>query len=224
MIAATFALIGAALTVSARSYGVFGREGIRPRLIAACVLWTIAAIGLWLASRQQGFDLARTGLWTFGWRQLGCGFLFGALGLMSFPAYIVVAKRFGDQSRNSDTLESLLSGSVIQRLFLLATAAGAEEIVFRAVAIGSLMAAGVAHGASVALPLVVFVLVHRSSWSIVHLLFVALAGMLMTGAFLLAGIWAAIIAHLIVDAPMMLAGKAIAERARRTHIEPMESR
>jgi membrane protease YdiL (CAAX protease family) len=222
VIVAAVALIGAILIVWARSVGVFGRDGIQPRLIAACLLWTIAIAGFWLALHQQNFDPAKTGLWTFGWRQLITGLLFGALGLLAFPAYILLAKKFGGKPQNSETLKIFASASIIQRSFLLVTAAGAEEVIFRAVAIGSLMAAGVTHIVAMAIPLLIFVLLHRSSWGVLHLLFVTVAGILMTGAFIMGGLWAAILAHLIVDAPLMFAGKAMAERANSINAEKIE--
>lgn len=219
MIAAAVTLLGASLIVFLRSYGAFGKDGIRPRLIAAAGLWIIAAIGWWLALGQPGFSPESTGLFTFGWQQLGFGLLFGLLGLMSFPAYILLAKRLGGQPPKTDTLEVISSASLVQRLFFLITAAGAEELIFRAVAIGALMAAGINHSLAIAIPLIVFVLLHRSSWGIAHLLFVMLAGSLMTAAFILGGLWAAILAHFIVDAPMMLAGKAMSARANRRPVE-----
>ncbi len=212
MIAALVALGGTAMVVFARSCGLFGRVGVRPRLVGSILLWAVAAASFWLALRQQGFDPQLFGMWSFGWQQAGYGLLFGVLGLLSLPAYVLVAKRLGGQPQNADALREIASASLIQRLFLLVTAAGAEELIFRAVAIGSLMAAGFPRLAAVGAPFVVFVLLHRSSWGLMHLLFVAVAGALMTGAFVLGGLWAAMIAHLIVDAPMMLAGKVMAKR------------
>jgi membrane protease YdiL (CAAX protease family) len=223
MIAAIVALAGASLVVIAKSAGLFGKVGVKPRLIGACALWLVAAASVWMARGQNGFDLARAGLWTFGARQIGYGLLFGVLGLLCFPVYILIAKKLGSQQPDKESLLILSSASFGQRLFLLITAAGAEEILFRAVAIGSLMAAGVPHFAAVTIPLVVFVLMHRSSWSWLHLLFVTVAGALMTGAFIMGGVGAAILAHFIVDAPMMLAGNAMANKNWNAKIQSDES-
>lgn len=212
MIAAFVALAGAALVVILRSRGVFGKDGTRSRVRGAAALWLVALGGLWLALQQPGFDFARTGALMFGWRQIGLGLMFGVLGILSVPLYILVARRLGGTAHNAEALATLSAAPLPQRLFLLATAAGAEEVIFRAVGIGGLMAAGVPLAAAVAVPLAVFVLLHRSSWGAVHLLFVAVAGGLMTAAFLLGGLWAAVLAHLIVDAPMFLAGKAMVRR------------
>lgn len=211
MIAAFVALGGAALVVGLKARGVFG-EGLPARLRAAAGLWLVAAAGFWLALQQPGFDPARIGLYTFGWRQAGLGVLFGILGIMSMPLYILAARKLGGAAHNAEALATLTAAPLPQRLFLLATAGIIEEAIFRAVGIGALIAAGWPHALAVALPLAVFVLLHKSSWGAVHLIFVAVAGGLMTAAFLLGGIWAAIIAHLIVDAPMLLAGKAMARR------------
>jgi Type II CAAX prenyl endopeptidase Rce1-like len=211
MIAAIAALGGAALVVTLRSRGVFG-GGLPARLRAAAGLWLVAAAGFWLAFQQPGFDAAKIGLYTFGSRQVGLGVLFGVLGIMSVPLYILVARRLGGTADNAEALTILATAPLPQRLFLLATAGVIEEMIFRAVGIGAMIAAGVPHAVAVAIPLTVFVVLHRSSWGAVHLLFVTLAGALMTAAFVFGGIWAAIIAHLIVDAPMMLAGKAMARR------------
>lgn len=212
MIAAAAALLGACLVVFLRSAGIFGNGGIRPRLIAATALWLVAGGACWLALHQQGFDAARAGFFTIGWAQLGYGFLFGLLALVSFPLYVLITSKLGGEPPQTDTLATIASASLPQRLFLLCTAAGAEELIFRAVAIGGLMAAGVNHAAAVAVPLVVFVLLHRASWGLAHLAFVTIVGMLMTAAFLYGGLWAAILAHFIVDAPLMLAGKALSAR------------
>jgi membrane protease YdiL (CAAX protease family) len=214
MIAAGVALAGAATIVLARARGLFGHGAIRPRLIGATLLWAVAAVSLWLAFQQDGFDPSRSGLFTFGWAQIGYGVLFGILGLLAFPPYIFLAMRLGHQPQDQQALRAIASAPFVQRVYLLVTAAGAEEIIFRAVAIGGLIAAGVSHIAAVVIPLLIFVLLHRSSWSALHLIFVAVAGALMTGAFLLGGFWAAVLAHFIVDAPMMLAGSAITDKKR----------
>lgn len=215
MIAAIVALGGAALVVGLRRRGAFGSPGLPTRLRSAAALWLLAAGGFWLALQQPGFDLAQIGFFTFGWRQVGLGVLFGVLGILSVPLYIVVATRLGGTAHNAEALASLSAASLPQRLFLLVTAAVGEELIFRAVAIGGLIAAGVPHFAAIAVSLAVFVVLHRSSWGAVHLLFVAVAGALMTAAFITGGLWAAIIAHFVVDAPMFLAGPKIADRGRR---------
>lgn len=212
MIAAFAALGGAALVVFLKARGLFG-EGLHARVRAAAGLWLVAAAGTSLAWQQPGFDPARIGLYTFGWRQAGLGLLFGALGIASMPLYILVARKLGGAAHNAEALATLTAAPLPQRLFLLATAGVIEEVIFRAVGIGALIAAGWPHALAVAVPLAVFVVLHKSSWGAVHLLFVAVAGALMTAAFVLGGIWAAILAHLIVDARMMLAGKAMARRA-----------
>lgn len=211
MIAAIIALGGAALVVALKARGVFG-EGLRARVRASAGLWLVAAGGFWMTLEQPGFDPASIGLYTFGWRQAGMGVLFGVLGIASVPLYILVARRLGGTAHNAEALASLSAAPLPLRLFLLATAGVAEEVIFRAVGIGALIAAGVSPAAAVAVSLAVFVLVHRSSWGAVHLLFVAVAGGLLTAAFLLGGLWAAIVAHLVVDAPMFLAGQAMARR------------
>jgi membrane protease YdiL (CAAX protease family) len=215
MIAAIAALGGAELVVWLRGLGTFG-EGLPARMRGAALLWLVAAGAVWLALHQPGFDPARLGLFTFGWRQAGLGVLFGILGIMAVPLYILVATRLGGTAHNAEAMAILAAASLPQRLFLLATAAIGEEVIFRAVAIGGLIAGGVPHLAALAMPLVVFVVLHRSSWGVVHLLFVTVAGALMTAAFVTGGLWAAIIAHLIVDAPMFLLGKKIAERERKS--------
>lgn len=211
MIAALVALGGAALVVWLRGRGSFG-EGLPARMRGAALLWHVAAGACWLAWQQPGFDAARAGLFTFGWRQVGLGVVFGVLGIMAMPLYIHVATRLGGTAHNAEAMASLAAASLPQRLFLLATAAIGEELIFRAAAIGGLIAAGVPQLAAIAVPLSVFVLLHRSSWGAVHLLFVTVAGGLMTAAFVTGGLWSAIIAHFVVDAPMLLAGKAMARR------------
>lgn len=211
MIAAFVALGGAALVVALKARGVFG-EGLPARVGAAAGLWLVAATGLWLSLAQPGFDPASIGLSTFGWRQAGLGVLFGVLGIVSMPLYVLVARKLGGAAHNAEAFATLAAAPLPQRVFLLATAGVIEEVIFRAVGIGALIAAGLPHALAVAVPLALFVVMHKSSWGAVHLLFVTVAGALLTAAFVLGGIWAAIIAHVIVDAPMMLASKAMARR------------
>lgn len=211
MLAAIVALGGAALVVAMRARGLFG-VGLPARLRGSAVLWLVAAGSFWLALQQPGFDPTLIGVFSFGWEQVGLGVLFGILGILSVPLYILVARKLGGAAHNAEALVTLAAAPLLQRLFLLATAAVAEEVIFRAVAIGGLMAVGLSHPLAVAIPLAVFVVLHRSSWGAVHLLFVAIAGALMTAAFVTGGLWAAIIAHFIVDAPMFLAGKAMSRR------------
>ncbi|QDH35185.1 CPBP family intramembrane glutamic endopeptidase [Porphyrobacter sp. YT40] len=212
MIAALVALIGAALVVFLRGKGLFGRDAMSVRLRSAAALWLVALVGAVLAFRQPGFDMAGIGLYRFGWREAGLGLLFGVLGILSVPLYILVARRLGGAAHNAEAITTLASAPLPWRLVLLTTAGVAEEVIFRAVAIGALVAAGVPLAIAVAISLAVFVVLHRSSWGAVHLIFVAVAGALMTAAFVLGGVWAAILAHVIIDAPMFLAGKAMARR------------
>jgi membrane protease YdiL (CAAX protease family) len=211
MIAALVALCGAALVVWLRGRGTFG-QGLPARMRGAALLWLVAAGACWLTWQHPGFDPARVGVFTFGWREIGLGVLFGVLGIMAVPLYILAATRLGGTAHNAEAMTSLAAASLPQRLVLLATAAIGEELIFRAAAIGGLIAAGVPQLAAIAVSLAVFVVLHRSSWGAVHLLFVTVAGGLMTAAFVTGGLWAAIIAHFVVDAPMFLAGKAMARQ------------
>ncbi|MBY0566547.1 MAG: CPBP family intramembrane metalloprotease [Hyphomonadaceae bacterium] len=101
------------------------------------------------------------------------------------------------------------------RLFLVTTAAGVEELLYRGVGIGVGAAlTGDTHLAS-ALSLAAFTAAHlRWKWS--HLPTVAAAGAVLTALFLVSGdLWACVLAHFVVDALGLLLAPAIM-KARRS--------
>lgn len=101
------------------------------------------------------------------------------------------------------------------RLFLVTTAAGVEELLYRGVGIGVGAALiGDTHLAS-ALSLVAFTAAHlRWKWS--HLPTVAAAGAALTALYLLSGdLWACVLAHFVVDALGLLLAPAMM-KARRS--------
>lgn len=206
------ALLGPALIVTARQRSLFGAKGYRSRLIASASLWG-AACGAVSLAVLSGQSLKTVGLGLPTWSTLGWGLAFGILGLAVFPVYIAFSKMLGLSGTTPATaMADLATIPLPIRVFLLLTAGVAEELLFRAVPIPLLTDLTGSLAFAVIVPLSVFVLLHRASWGLVHLLFVTIGGVVMTCAFLLGGLWAAVLAHLVVDAPMMLFASAMARR------------
>lgn len=214
ILAVLVALLGSALVIAARAAFLFGRTGWAPRLRAAVVLWGVAALALWLTFGFGGHASANFGPMTFHLASLGWGILFGIAGLVTFPFQIALAKAMRRLPAPPEALEALAEVPLLGRIFLLLTAGLVEELLFRAVPITLLHALTGSLAFAIGVPLVAFVLMHRSSWGALHLIFVALAGAILTVAFLIGGLWAAVIAHLLMDMPLMLTAPSLARRAK----------
>ncbi|WP_246347916.1 CPBP family glutamic-type intramembrane protease [Brevundimonas variabilis] len=211
------ALIGPALAIAVRDSGPVRRTGWVGRLCGAVVLWGVAGLALWLGSRAVGSDLLVPPV---DGSALGWGLLFGAIGLATFPVQMAAAKLLRRQPAPVEAIEAIAAVPLPGRIFLLLTAGLIEEVLFRAVPIILLHDLTGSLTFAVVVPLLVFVLLHRSSWGPLHLLFVALAGSVLTAAYLIGGLWAAVLAHLIIDAPLMLTARSIARRARSGSVSP----
>lgn len=208
------ALLGPALVIAARAHGLFGRTGWVRRLRAALILWGVAGLALWLTLSIGGHAPASVGLMLPNWAALGWGVLFGVAGLATFPLQIALAKVIRRAPASSQALTELAEVPLVGRLFFLLTASVIEELLFRAVPITLLRELTGSIALAVGAPLLIFTLLHRSSWGAFHLIFVALAGAVLTVAFLAGGLWAAVIAHLLIDIPLMLTAPSLARRAQ----------
>ena len=208
------ALLGPALVIAARASGLFGRAGWVPSLRAALVLWGVAGLVLWLTLNIGGRAPTSVGLTTPDWAALGWGVLFGVAGIATFALQMTLAKAMRRAPAPPEALAALAEVPLIGRLFLLLTAGVVEELLFRAVPITLIRELTGSLALAVGVPLVVFVLLHPSSWGAFHLIFVALAGAVITVAFLLGGLWAAVFAHLLMDMPLMLTAPSLARRAQ----------
>jgi len=196
---------GSAAIVWARAKGLFGTDGWEPRLRASFCLLVLAVVSLWVVLGFEGRPTSDLGLRSLGMSAFKWGLLFGIAALMTFPIYLFVGKSTGQMERPSEALEVLTNMPLWGRTIFLLTAGFAEELLFRGIPIPRLLEIGNSETVAIGIPLIIFTLLHRTSWGVFHLLFVAVAGALMTAAFLIGGLWAAIIAHLVADAPMILA-------------------
>jgi membrane protease YdiL (CAAX protease family) len=209
------ALLGPALIVTARQHRMFGAIGHRPRLLAAASLWAATILSGSLVG-LSGRGSEAVGFVSPTWSALGWGLACGVIGLATFPIYLTLAKLLGlSGGAAAAAMAEVATVPPAARLFLLLTAGIAEEILFRAVPITVLADLTGSMALAVILPLTVFVVLHRASWGLIHLVFVTIAGAVMTAAFLWGGLWAAVLAHLVVDAPMMLFAPAIVGRLRK---------
>lgn len=136
------------------------------------------------------------------------------IGLMLGAGLLLVLQRFlklpvGDRENFSE----IAATSLLFRTFLVLTAGATEEFMFRGVGIG-VGAEVFGNGVLAAvLSTFAFVLAHFS-WRLSHLLQVAMAGAVLSLAYLMTGdLWACIIAHLLVDGVgFMLVPALIARR------------
>lgn len=208
------AMLGPALVIAARSRGLFGENEPARRLRAALAFWGIAGLVLWLTLSIGARAPATVGLVRPDVAALGWGILFGAVGMATFPLQMALAKAMSRMPAPPEALAALAEIPFIGRLFLLLTAGVIEEFLFRAVPIILLGELTGSLAIAICVPLLAFVLLHRSSWGAFHLIFVALAGTVLTVAFLVGGLWAAVSAHLLMDMPLMLAAPLIARRAQ----------
>jgi membrane protease YdiL (CAAX protease family) len=93
------------------------------------------------------------------------------------------------------------------------TAAVTEEWLYRGFAIATLQELTGSLAVSASLPLVVFIVLHAPWYSRAHLLYVGIAGALLTGLFLARhDLLANILAHAVIDAVPLLVLPAIARR------------
>ncbi len=206
------ALLGPLILVHMRRRGIFGHAFTRQMAVGAVGMWLVASVTLSLSGRLdppltlQSAPLLPTLLWGVGG---------GIAGLLTFPAYLAFARKAGfDHAANADVLQKIATMPLAARVFILFTAALVEELLFRAIPIPLLMSVTGTSAIALAVPLFMFVIAHRASWSPVHLLFVAATGALLTLIFLRAGYWSASLAHFIIDAPMLLFAPVMMARTR----------
>lgn len=205
-------LLGPLVIVHLRRRGAFGHGFTRQMVVGAVGMWLIAGVALALAAGLEPpitldpASLLPSLLWGVGG---------GIVGLLMFPVYLAFVRKTGfDHAANADVLQKIAAMPLAGRVFILLTAALVEELLFRAIPIPLLMSATGIWAVALAVPLFMFVIAHRASWSAAHLLFVAANGALLTLVFLRAGFWSASLAHFIIDAPMLLFGPAMMARTR----------
>ncbi|MFD2512705.1 CPBP family intramembrane glutamic endopeptidase [Pontibacter locisalis] len=160
--------------------------------------WAIAftLIAYALLIEQKSFS--SLGFRKLSFKGLLWGIGLGLLLLIVFPVASVLIKLVGLEVSQENA--KALAGMPVYSLFLLALrAAVTEEILYRSYPIERLIAVTGSKAVAAAVPLLVFIVSHLS-WGLGHLLFVTLAGGILTAFYLWKrNIWINIIGHFFVD-------------------------
>jgi len=186
---------------------------VRTRLL----FWLVASVvvGLLVASPANQQVLSMLGADQLSANTLYWG-LGGALAVLAASGLAIGLQRILKLSvGDRESFAEIATRPWPLRLFLVTTAAGVEELLYRGVGIGVGAAlTGDTHLAA-ALSLAAFTAAHlRWKWS--HLPTVAAAGAVLTALFLVSGdLWACVLAHFVVDALGLLLAPAMV-KARRS--------
>ncbi len=198
------ALGGPSLAVAAKHAGYFGSQVIGGDIWNWFVLWGLALVTMLILVAGERQPLSAIGFRRFGWTSVGFGVGLGVAVIMLFPVAGAILKTF-NIANSPPALTQVMALPLWLRVGTLLTAGFTEEILFRGYTISRLKAATGSTAIAALIPFAVFVVLHLPSWGAAHLLFVSLAAVMFTGAFLWRGdLWANIIAHLVVDSVPLL--------------------
>jgi membrane protease YdiL (CAAX protease family) len=179
-------------------------------------LWTLAGIALGIALLAMTHGDLSLGLLAPSWRTAIGAVCAMFITCAAWPIIQKVQERLGKKTIvQNETFRELIALSIPYRLFLVATAAVTEEVLYRGFAIG---AGGEILGnlpAAVALSLITFVGGHFR-WGLAHMLSVLWAAITLTALFVITrDLLACIVAHAAIDLMgLVVAPAAMALRAR----------
>lgn len=169
-------------------------------IIFAAVL--LAAL-IRLGEPHDAFGIRPVGASTFGWGLL-CFIVIAVLSAATLFAFA----HFG-LGQDRATLTALASRPLPIILLIAATAAIAEEIVFRSVLITELEAATGIRWLAATISLLLFAGAHATAWGPMQIIFAAVPGVVLTLAFLWKrSLWICILAHFLTDAAGLLSAAA----------------
>ncbi len=197
------ALGGPTLLVAAKRAAYFGGEG-GGSYIYLVAMWGVTLLTILVLALGERQPLSAIGFRRFTWASLGFGIALGAVVIAAFPLASLILKAL-----NIPNPQTAIAAAATMPLWLrvgtLLTAGVTEEILFRGYPISRLKVATGSTAIAVGLPFVVFVVLHLPSWGAAHLLFVSVAAVLFTLAFVWRrNLWANIIAHILADAVPLL--------------------
>ena len=160
--------------------------------------WSIALILVLYTLLVEQLPLSSLGFGTFRYKDVLWGVALGLLLLLVFPIASVIVKLIGFEVSQENA--KALAGMPTYALFLLALrAAVTEEIIYRAYPVERLIALTGSKVLAAGVPITVFIISHFS-WGMGHLVFVTLAGGLLTVFYLWKrNVWVNIIGHFLVD-------------------------
>lgn len=176
-------------------------------------LWGLAGIALGTARSAALVGDASLGLVAPTARTAMGAVLGTGLVLAAWPALQRRQARAGATSTTqTDAFRELLARSLGYRLFLVATAAVTEEVLYRGLAIGVGSQVLGSQPAAVGLSLVMFVVAHFR-WGLAHMVSVLWAAVVLTALFLITGdLWACIAAHGAIDLMGLVIAPALLNR------------
>ncbi|QSX38669.1 CPBP family intramembrane glutamic endopeptidase [Shewanella sedimentimangrovi] len=173
--------------------------------ISELCFWLLALALLLLVRFGEHSPWSSMGLGKPRWASLGWGLVAGVVLLLLYPMVQGLLKAVGlDPSQMSSLdLKALPPWMVIG----LALRAGiVEEVLFRGYLLERLGTLFDQRQLGALLSLIFFVAVHAKSWSAGHLIFVAIAGAMLTGLYLWRrDLWTNIVAHTLTDGLGLLA-------------------
>jgi len=211
------ALFGApALLYATRRFG-----GDTLGLALRLSLWALAAITWGIAEWAMNQGDRALGLLEPGWRTLVGAVAATFLTLAGAPIFQYIQEKVGTQAiAQNDIFQALIARSIRYRLFLVATAAVTEEILYRGFAVGVGAQILGSRSAAAALSIVVFVGGHFR-WGVAHMLSVTWAAVVLTALFVIThDLWACIAAHAAIDLMgLVIAPAAMARRGLRSRPE-----
>lgn len=174
-------------------------DQVKPGLLVSEIFfWSVTLLVLVLVLIYERLPLQSIGLRRLGWRSVAWGIGAGLVLFILFPVLQQVVQLLGLPIASDKA--KLLADMPAWALFLLALRAGVmEEVLYRGYPFERILALTGSKAVAAMVPLLVFILLHLN-WGAGHLLFVSMAGGLLTLLYLWKrNLWINIIAHFLVD-------------------------
>jgi len=180
------------------------------------VLWMLAACAFAVVAGSYPNWQAVVGVQLFGISTVLAATVAAACILATWPLIQLLQRAVGaSEITNNSSFRSLASYAFPYRVFLVATAAVTEEVLYRGygIGVGSMLFNSTA--VAVAVSLAFFVAAHFR-WGFAHLLWVLIAGGALSALYVISeSLIACIIAHAIVDAVGLLLAPALLSRRKQ---------
>jgi uncharacterized protein len=198
------ALGGPTLVVAAKRASHFDSEIAGGHIFNWVAMWGVTLLTVLILVLGERQPLSAIGFRRFTWASLGFGVALGAVVIMTFPLASLILKALNIPNPQT-ALAEVATLPLWIRVGTLLTAGVTEEILFRGYPISRLKVATGSTAIAVVIPFGVFVVLHLPSWGVAHLLFVSVAALLFTLAFVWRrNLWANIIAHIVTDSVPLL--------------------
>ena len=198
------ALGGPTLLVMAKHASYLGDEIGGGHIFNWVAMWGVTSVTVLILVLGERQAFSAIGFRRLTWASLGFGVGLGAVVIMTFPLASLILKALNIPNPQT-ALAEVATMPLWIRVGTLLTAGVTEEILFRGYPISRLKVATGSTAIAVVIPFGVFVALHLPSWGMAHLLFVSVAALLFTLAFVWRrNLWANIIAHIVTDSVPLL--------------------